>query len=126
MCDCGQTGFIRKFDLINNKSTQCSSCSAKINGRKGLDAQIKPNLYIVSCGDYIKIGSTDNIIKRINNMKVGNPYPIVLEYHGIGFGYMEPKLHTLYAEYHHQGEWFLRSPRDILTSAAFISLTTTK
>ncbi len=126
MCDCGNIHNVGGSELRTEGSKQCRSCSAKITGRKGLDAQVKPNLYIVSCGEYVKIGSTDNIIKRLNTMKVGNPYPIILEYHCIGFGYMEPKLHTLYAEYHHQGEWFLRSPQDILNSSAFISLTTTK
>jgi hypothetical protein len=126
MCDCGSIHNVGGSDLRTGGSTQCRSCSAKITGRKGLDAQVKPNLYLVSCGEYIKIGSTDNVIKRLNNMKVGNPYPLILEYHGIGLGHLEPVLHTLYAEFHHQGEWFLRYPRDILTSPEFINLITSE
>lgn len=125
-CDCGKVYIIVGSKLRAGLSTQCRICSTKINGRKGLDAQCKPNLYIVSCGEYIKIGSTDNVVRRVNTMMVGNPYPIHIEYHGVGLGHLEPKLHTLYAEYHHKGEWFNLAANEIISSMAFISLTSNK
>lgn len=126
LCNCNKIHIVVGSKLRAGLSNQCRRCSAKINGRKGLDAQCKPNLYIVSCGSYIKIGSTDNVIRRVNAMMVGNPYPIKLEYHGIGCGHLEPKLHTLYAKYHHQGEWFNLTANEITSSMAFISLTSNK
>lgn len=38
------------------------------------------HIYVVSCGDMLKIGITNNIEKRMKTFKTGNPIPIVLEY----------------------------------------------
>jgi len=76
VCECGKESIVKDSNLRTGKSKQCKSCSSKINGRKGLDAQAKKHLYFIRCGDYIKIGSTDNIDRRIKNLTHANPYPL--------------------------------------------------
>jgi hypothetical protein len=38
------------------------------------------HLYILSCGDKIKIGITNDIDQRLMSLKTGNPLPITLEF----------------------------------------------
>jgi len=107
ICDCGKEGIVKDSNLRTGKSTQCKSCATRINGRKGLDAQSKNHLYMIGCGEYVKIGSTDNLADRLKNLEVSNPYPLHVLYEGINEGYMESTYHEIFSEYKTNGEWFL-------------------
>jgi len=106
ICECGKESIVKDSNLRTGKSKQCKSCSAKINGRKGLDAQSKQHLYFIRCGDYIKIGSTDDIERRIKNLKHANPYPIELIKIMLNEGHLESKYHDQYKDKRIHGEWF--------------------
>jgi DNA-directed RNA polymerase subunit RPC12/RpoP len=106
VCDCGKESVVIGSHLRNNQSTQCKSCSSKINGRLGLDSMSKQHLYMVSCGEYLKIGSTDNIERRFRDLSNSCPYPLKLEYIGVDEGFLEPIYHSALSDYRIHGEWF--------------------
>ena len=106
ICACGKEQAVKASNLRAGKSTACRSCRGKQNGRKGLNAQVKKHLYVIECEGYTKIGSTDNIYRRIKNIENANPLPIILSYYGEYEGYMEPIFHEALKEYHYKGEWF--------------------
>lgn len=106
ICDCGNTSVVKDSNLRKGTSKQCKKCSGKINGRKGLDAQAKKHLYIIRCGDYIKIGSTDNVEGRIKDLSNANPYPLEVVEVRLNEGHLEPTYHERYKHKRIHGEWF--------------------
>ncbi len=106
ICECGKISIVKDTSLRHNKSTQCKSCSSKINGRKGLDAQSKQHLYFIRCGDYIKIGSTNNVERRIKDLTNSNPYPVELIKVILDQGHLESIYHEQYKDKRIHGEWF--------------------
>jgi hypothetical protein len=105
-CACGNIKEVSGSLLRTGKSTQCQICSGKINGRIGLDRMAKRHLYVVYSGPYFKIGSSDNPERRIKDLQASCPYPIITFIIKYGSGHLEPILHSIFKEYHHQGEWF--------------------
>ena len=69
-------------------------------------------IYFISSQNQIKIGYSNNPIKRLKNMQVGNPNELVLLLFYEGSIYEEQELHTKFSEYHVRGEWF-RYSREI-------------
>jgi len=105
-CECGNEGVVSGSNLRTGNSTQCKKCSGKQNGRKGLDVCVKKHLYIITCGEYIKIGSSDNTERRLKNLQGYNPYPIEVNLCLEDQGYLEPAMHRVAKQFHHHGEWF--------------------
>lgn len=105
-CECGNLSRVRTSSLINGRSTQCRSCSSRTKGRKGLNAQVKQHLYMISTGPYLKIGSTDDITTRFRKIQLGCPYPVQLEYVGLDEGFLESTYHEIFNEDKLEGEWF--------------------
>jgi hypothetical protein len=69
---------------------------------------MKGFVYLVRCHDFTKIGIADNIKKRLNALRVGNPYPVELLY-SIELENVykaERYLHERYADCRTRGEWF--------------------
>lgn len=106
ICKCGTESSVSASNLRTGGSKQCKKCSGIQNGRKGLDARAKKHLYIVTCGEYIKIGSSDDTIRRLKNLQGYNPYPITVNLSLVDQGYLEPAMHRVAKPYHHHGEWF--------------------
>ena len=106
VCECGNTAIVPGSNLRKGKSTQCKSCSSKINGRLGLDAMAKQHLYMVGCEGFLKVGSTDNVERRVKDLRNSCPYPIEVLYIGIDEGFTEPAWHKALSEYRIHGEWF--------------------
>ena len=105
-CECGAAVKVRTTALVNGRSTQCKSCSSREKGRKGLNAQVKQHLYMISTGPYVKIGSTDDITTRFRKIQLGCPYPVTLEYVGMDEGFLESTFHEIFADCKLEGEWF--------------------
>ena len=69
-------------------------------------------VYIVQCAGHVKIGVSDNVQARIDQMKVGNPFKIKLiatigcEGRKKAFA-LEKKIHELFYDYRKDGEWFV-------------------
>ena len=103
VCSCGREDIVSGTRL--KKGTKCPSCSAKINGRKGLDKQAE-NLpcYFILCGPYVKVGSSKDPVERLKQMQTNNPYPLNLIYVDQTNG--EKYWHDKLRECLHQGEWY--------------------
>jgi hypothetical protein len=64
-------------------------------------------VYFIQCDDYVKIGFTYKEVKeRLKAMQIGNPHKLKIVHQLLGNQQSEQRLHTLFKEYHHRGEWF--------------------
>ena len=66
-------------------------------------------VYLVESLGFLKIGSTDNLEKRMVSIRSNNPNPILLS-HKKASKYDERNLHILCEEWHYRGEWFHSHP----------------
>ena len=66
-------------------------------------------VYLVESLGFLKIGSTDNLNKRMGFIKTNNPNPILLS-HKKASNYDERNLHILCEKWHYRGEWFHSHP----------------
>ena len=105
-CRCGTEAIVSGTNLRTGGSKQCKSCSAKINGKKGIYGNKRKDLYFIKCGAYIKIGVSDNVQRRLNDLKASNPFPLELLYFGEGEGGDEEMWHKVFEHRHHHGEWY--------------------
>ena len=105
-CSCGNVKSVSGVKLRAGGTTKCQSCSSKENGRIGLYAQSRHDpVYFIRCGDYVKIGTSKNIQRRLKDLETGNPYPLELIY--VEDSLMEEEWHVLFKHRHHRGEWYL-------------------
>ena len=102
-----------------NKNPDCRSQQAT---KSALGNENKKGVYFIKCGDskFYKIGKTSNLRRRIYDIQIVNPYPIILckfiecQSHGK----LEKAIHNALSDYKHYGEWF------ILSDAVFSALMT--
>jgi hypothetical protein len=106
VCDCGNQKVVSGTNLRTGISTQCKSCSNKTNGRKGLYSQTKGDLYMIRVQDYVKIGVSQDVQRRIKDIGSSSPFDAILVYHGIGEAKDEELWHNIFKHRHHKGEWF--------------------
>jgi hypothetical protein len=59
----------------------------------------------------IKIGSTNNLEKRVQALQTGSPYLLKPIGYITGTAKLEQKLHKQFQEFQLQGEWFQPHPR---------------
>lgn len=71
-------------------------------------------VYFAECGDFIKIGFTLSVEKRIASLSTGNPMPISLLLVIKAGREFEQGLHRKFAAIRSRGEWFRKHP-DLLT-----------
>ena len=107
-CSCGSTKAVEGSRLRKGKTTKCQRCSGRENGRKGLDTQANTSkyLYAIRCGEYFKIGVTDNVERRVKDMESNCPYPIEILYVMDNEQGAEAMYHEIFEYRHHRGEWF--------------------
>ena len=70
--------------------------------------------FIQSENDLIKIGWTENIKKRINNLQTNSPFILNMLYFFKGTIEQEGNLHKKFEKYKHHNEWF-QTNKEILT-----------
>jgi hypothetical protein len=105
-CVCGNESIINGSMFRTNKTTQCKSCSSKQNGRKGLYSKAVGDLYMIRVHDFVKIGVSSNVERRIKDLESSMPYSAELLYHGVGEAKDEEFWHSTFKHRHHRGEWF--------------------
>lgn len=68
---------------------------------------MKTNIYMVKCGNYVKIGKAKDVQKRLSQLQIGSPQKLEL----IGSTFvdeaMEFYLHNKLEKYRVRGEWFV-------------------
>ena len=60
----------------------------------------------IKCGDYVKIGVSNDVQRRLKDLQSSNPFNIELLYLGENEGCDEEMWHNIYNHRHHRGEWF--------------------
>lgn len=106
VCEC-YCGTVKELISHNLRfiAHQCKSCASKERNRKQVSS-VARDLYLIKCGDYVKIGSTANLQQRIKDLQVYNPYKIEVLGYWKDFGWMEPSFHTVFDSSRIHGEWF--------------------
>lgn len=69
-------------------------------------------VYLLKSGDHFKIGKSKDVDRRLTQISPRTPLPVALE-HSIGSNdmhWLEAQLHTKYARYRTNGEWFALPP----------------
>lgn len=105
-CSCGNIKDVCGSLLRMGNSSKCHRCAGRTNGRLGLNVMSKKHLYVVRCGEFFKIGSSDNPIRRIKDLHSTCPYPLVTERILMNRGKEEAEWHERHKGQHHHGEWF--------------------
>jgi hypothetical protein len=72
-----------------------------------------PWVYAIRCGDFVKIGTTRNVRKRLTELQMGNPWVLTLIAAVQGGREREREFHAALAEegVERCGEWFRLSGR---------------
>jgi hypothetical protein len=73
------------------------------------------HLYFIQVGEYIKIGRTDDVNKRLKQLEAMNPYDVELIEFIEGAGELEHSLHDQFKDRLHRGEWFRIRPCEVVT-----------
>jgi hypothetical protein len=94
-CTCGDLSEIRGTELRAGRANTCTFCS-----------RVKEHLYMIQSGDYITIGSTSDIRKRIRSYRTHNPIAKLVGYWP-GLGHLEYKWHEALKDLRIDNrEWF--------------------
>lgn len=77
--------------------------------RKPNDIRDVGFLYLLENGGYHKIGITSNLRKRVSVLQSGSPHEIVVVAANEVEDRLlwEKRLHEIFIEYHHRGEWYV-------------------
>ena len=75
-------------------------------------------LYVVRCGDFVKVGLAADVRRRLRDFEAMTPYEVVLVGKTVvradKAGMAERVAHEALADTHHRGEWFSASPETAL------------
>jgi len=79
-------------------------------------------VYVISDGEYIKVGISQNIKKRISQLKTASPKELTLLYSLDGGRYIESKIHKDLSSYRSRegGEWFIHNKETIAIIESYI------
>lgn len=67
-------------------------------------------VYFIEMNEFIKIGFTTNLDRRMEDLAHGHPYEINLIHHIEGSFNTESDLHRKFKHLHVRGEWFSKAP----------------
>lgn len=72
-------------------------------------------IYVVRCGEFVKVGIAANMTKRLRGFACDNPYEVQLvctrTVRADAAHIVEARAHAQLGQFHHRGEWF-RCPPD--------------
>lgn len=82
--------------------------SRKLRGEPVIEVKTRQMsvVYIVRCGDFVKIGTTANFKPRLQKIRAATPFPISVVSIQYGDVAKERELHERFAAYRHHYEWF--------------------
>jgi hypothetical protein len=80
------------------------------DGTYGINSKDKGGVYLISCGDFYKIGLSKDVSKRIGSIQTSNPLPVelVAKYSSFDKNYsrLESLLHEKFKDSRVRLEWF--------------------
>lgn len=82
---------------------------------KDMDIHDQEGVYILRCLDFYKIGKSKNIKKRLQILKIGNPFALELIFFipSSDANNLEKFFHEIFEEKKVQGEWFMLNEEDV-------------
>lgn len=63
-------------------------------------------VYFIACGPFIKIGITNDLVRRLQSLEAQCPYPLTVLGVIAGSRRLEKALHLMFVEDKHRSEWF--------------------
>jgi hypothetical protein len=69
-------------------------------------AFLHDTVYLIGCGEFVKIGFANNPRYRLRILQLANPHQLELLATLPGGPEIEQQLHVAFGRYHHRGEWF--------------------
>lgn len=65
-------------------------------------------VYIIQCGEFIKIGIAEDVSKRLATLQTGSPHKLTLlrKFKSSNAERVEQELHEKLGKHHHRNEWF--------------------
>ena len=107
-CDCGNSVCVSSSSLRAQTQRSCGCWGRFVSSQTIKNTHtVGDHLYFIRCGDYVKIGRTTNVHKRLGQLKAMNPYKLTLIRSIEGAGPREHEVHEKFKQYHHIGEWFI-------------------
>ena len=95
-----------KIEYMENK--EIFEKKLEINKMSFID-NMNHGIYFIKCNDYVKIGYSQRISKRLYTLRCANPYPLDVLLCIKGSMRMESYLHDKFRKYRIKGEWFTLS-----------------
>lgn len=116
MCDCGTRKTISSGSLRSGCTTSCG-CFVSETSRELIKKThiLGEHLYLIRCGDFVKIGRADNPVLRLSQIQTANPYEVSLIRTFPNKGYKEKELHVLFKDKLHKGEWFSLTDEEVVS-----------
>lgn len=66
----------------------------------------RTRIYVLRCGEFVKIGISQNVAKRVDHLRRANPYEVELIADFYGSLTEEAMLHVRFKAHRHRLEWF--------------------
>lgn len=63
-------------------------------------------VYFIKCGEFVKIGRSEDPSGRLRQLRIGNPLDLTLLHTVPGDVFTEAEFHGKFSKYHHRFEWF--------------------
>lgn len=100
----------KKLDEINKEEQKKLHLKSVNDGTYGVNSKDKGGVYLLSCGDFYKIGRSIDIEKRLSSIRSSNPVTVelVTKYSSFDKNYtdLEKHLHNKFKDSRHVLEWF--------------------
>jgi hypothetical protein len=114
LCACGNYNTVSSSSLRAGSCISCG-CYAKEVARASIKKThtVGEHLYFVEVAPYIKVGRTTNVSKRITQLTAMSPFDVTLLHVEENKGHLEHYYHAKLSKYHHRGEWFLISYKEL-------------
>jgi hypothetical protein len=97
---------IKKLQALSNQLNQTRESHNEEVKKSNPGNNLKSYIYFLHAGNYIKIGYSQDIHKRIKQLQTGSPFKLRLVLAIEGGVKLEKQLHKKFNKYRHQNEWF--------------------
>lgn len=102
--------------MSNNRIQGSLDYALRKNLRRKPRKPVKPAcVYVVTCGEFVKIGIASNPQARLIELQVGCPLPLTLQKitRFDDAGHAEDVLHERFNQFRVRGEWFKLPPAEL-------------